>query len=112
MSKPLKYRNKPVHVDGRRFDSRAEAKRWQELKLLSRAGKITALECQPRYPLHVHTPDGPVRVADYVGDFEYLEGNKRVCEDKKSPATRKNPVYRLKIKMAVAEYPHVDFREV
>lgn len=111
-SKPSKYRNKPVTLDGIRFDSRAEAKRYTELQLLARAGEITALECQPRYPLHVHTPEGPVKVADYVGDFEYMQGNRRVCEDKKSPPTRANPLYRLKIKMATAEYPHVDFREV
>lgn len=110
--RPRKYRNQPVHMDGHRFDSKAEARRWQDLQLMARAGEITALECQPRYPLHVHTPEGPVKVAEYVGDFEYLQGNRRVCEDKKSPITAKNPLYRLKIKMATAEYPHIDFREV
>jgi hypothetical protein len=110
--KPSKYRNQRVHVDGRSFDSKAEARRWEELKLLARAGQITALECQPRYPLVIQTENGPVKVADYVGDFEYLEGNRRVCEDKKSTITAKNPVYRLKIKIATALYPHIEFREV
>lgn len=46
-----KYRNKPVVVDGERFDSMHEAKRWQELKLLERAGKISLLERQVPYEL-------------------------------------------------------------
>jgi hypothetical protein len=113
MGKTPKYRNTPTHVDGIRFDSKREAKRYGELMLLQQGGAISALEVQPRYPLKAHSPDGePVKVADYVGDFEYLEGNARVCEDVKSAATAKNPVYRLKIKMARAGYPHVEFREV
>ena len=33
-----KYRNQPVTVDGYRFDSKAEARRWGELKLLAALG--------------------------------------------------------------------------
>lgn len=44
-----KYNNTTVRVDGRLFDSKREAARWQELKLLERAGEITELERQVEY---------------------------------------------------------------
>jgi hypothetical protein len=46
-----KYGNKPTIVDGLKFDSAREAKRWQELKLLERARSITELERQITYEL-------------------------------------------------------------
>lgn len=36
-----KYRNKPIWIDGIRFDSIREGNRWQELRLLERAGEIS-----------------------------------------------------------------------
>ena len=36
----MKYNNTKIRVDGRLFDSKAEAARWQELSLLERAGEI------------------------------------------------------------------------
>jgi len=44
-----KYRNRKTVVDGITFDSKREAARWQELKLLERAGEITELERQVEY---------------------------------------------------------------
>ena len=35
-----KYHNKKVIIDGIKFDSKKEANRYQELKLMQRAGKI------------------------------------------------------------------------
>ena len=46
-----KYGNQPVTVDGIRFDSIHEATRWQELKLLLRAGKISDLKRQVPFEL-------------------------------------------------------------
>lgn len=63
-----KYGNKPVTVDGRRFASKAEARRHAELLLLERAGEVRNLVCQPRYPLVVN---GHL-VCTYVADFAYL----------------------------------------
>lgn len=111
--KPPKYRNKVVHMDGMRFDSKKEAQRWFDLRMRAMAGEIADLKAQVRYKLYSHNPDGPpVNIASYYPDFEYREGNKLVCEDVKSPATRKNPTYRLKAKLFKANYPHIDFREV
>lgn len=41
-----KFRAKPTLVDGIRFDSRKEARRYQELRLLERAGEIKDLKLQ------------------------------------------------------------------
>ena len=41
-----KYGNKKTVVDGITFDSRKEAKRYQELKLLEKAGEIKDLRRQ------------------------------------------------------------------
>lgn len=106
-SRRPKYGNKPCVVDGIRFASQLEAKRWQELKLLQRAGQISGLSRQPRYPIDVNGR----RIAIYVGDFSYVEGNMlRVCEDVKSPPT-KTDLWRLKWKLVAALFPLVRFRE-
>ena len=93
-----KYRNQPITMDGIRFDSKKEAMRWSELLLLERAGDISLLSRQPIYHLSING----VMVCKYAADFEYFfEGNK-IVEDVKSPATRKNPTYRIKKKLMKA----------
>lgn len=94
-----KYRNVPTVVDGVSFASKAEARRWGELRLLERAGEIADLQVQPSFDLIVNG----VKVCRYVADFGYLEVNgPRIVEDVKSPATAANPVYRLKKKLLLA----------
>jgi len=46
-----KYHNQPVTIDGIRFASKREGKRYSELKLLEQAGSITDLKLQPRFPI-------------------------------------------------------------
>ena len=46
-----KYGNQKVIIDGIKFDSKAEAERYKELKILERAGKIRGLRLQPKYLL-------------------------------------------------------------
>ena len=46
-----KYGNVKVVVNGRKFDSKHEAKRYSELLLLQRAGKIRDLKCQVVFEL-------------------------------------------------------------
>lgn len=99
-----KYNNRKVEVDGRKFDSKKEARRYGELKLLLDAGEISDLHMQVAFELQPKFYDEEEhryqRAIKYVADFVYLdkEGNK-VIEDVKSPATRQNAVYRLKKKM-------------
>lgn len=94
----FKYRNKPVVIDGVRFDSRKELKRWNELRLLEAAGVIADLRRQVDYQINVNG----VKVCSYVADFAYVEAGRDVIEDVKSPITRRNPVYRLKRKLLAA----------
>lgn len=95
--KRLKYNNKIVVVDGRRFHSIAEAKRYSELKLLEQAGKIKHLHLQVQMPCDVNGKS----ICKYVADFAYIENGKGVVEDVKGVAT---PVYRLKKKLVEALY--------
>lgn len=94
-----KYGNRKTEVDGITFDSAKEARRWSELRLLERAGQINALQRQVAYPLIVNGK----KICTYVCDFEYMDrlGN-QIVEDVKSPATRGEPVYRLKKKLMLA----------
>lgn len=79
-----KYNAKRTQVEveditGRRlhtFPSRKEAKRYHELDLMRRAGAITDLQIQPRYPIVIFGQ--PVRYESgvamvYVADFKYCE---------------------------------------
>lgn len=88
-----KYRNQPIEIDGIRFASKAEGRRYGELKLLVRAGEITGLALQPSYKLAVN--GHPVCV--YRGDFSYLDKTGMpVTEDVKGVAT---PEFKLKSKL-------------
>ncbi len=101
-----KYRNRPTMLDGIRFDSKAEARRYAELKLLERAGVISGLRLQPRYTILDKYTNGArqrIRAITYVADFEYKEAGKTVVEDVKSPASR-TQAYRLKKKMFEKRY--------
>ena len=90
-----KYNNTKIRVDGRLFDSKAEAARWQELQLLERAGEITELERQVEYEL-IPKQKGE-RAVKYIADFRYVDNNgKTVVEDTKGVRT---PVYILKRKL-------------
>lgn len=86
-------------LDGIRFASKAEARRYQELRLLERAGQIAELVLQPRYVLSV---DG-VKIGEYRGDFRYitLPSYAPVTEDVKGVRT---DMYRWKIKHLRAQY--------
>ena len=92
-----KYGNVKTEVDGIRFDSAAEARRYGELKLMEQAGEITDLVLQPAYTLTVNG----VPVCKYVGDFAYLEQGKRVVEDVKGVRT---PSYRIKRKLMLSVF--------
>ncbi len=63
-----KFRNVTVRSDGRMFDSKREAKRYSDLKLLEKAGEISSLEHHPRFDLCLN---GRV-IATYEADFMYF----------------------------------------
>lgn len=94
-----KYRNRKTVIDGYRFDSMREAARYQELRLLERAGVISELELQPKYTLQPgFTREGKKhRAITYTADFRYRdERGATIVEDVKGVQTQ---VFRMKRKM-------------
>lgn len=96
-----KYKNRKTKVsNGHIADSRKEARRYEELLILQKAGKISDLRTQVPYeliPAQYETyerygkngkrlTDGKKlveRAVVYVADFVYIEGDKLVVEDVK-----------------------------
>lgn len=86
-----KYGAKKVTVNGITFDSQKEYRRFRELSLLERAGKITDLQMQVKFELiPSQRIDGKVveRACQYVADFVYIENGKKVVEDTKGFKTK------------------------
>lgn len=79
------------------FDSRKEEKRYGELRLLERAGKISELHRQVRYALVV----GHTLICEYVADFQYRRDGLIAVEDVKGVRTRD---YIIKRKLMLALY--------
>ena len=100
-----KYNNVKIEIDGFKFDSKKEAKRYGELKLLVMGGEVFNLELQPKFPCVVNG----VKVCTYIADFRYSARGGDVIEDVKGMKTR---VYRLKKKLVEALYPSVKITEI
>ncbi len=88
-----KYGNQRIEADGKRFDSKKEARIWLELKARQMAGEITDLQHHaPLYHLMAPSPDRQimVTVSMYEPDFTYLEhgADRRTVVDAKGHRTR------------------------
>jgi len=102
--KPRASRSKygSVREDG--CDSRREARRWRELRLLLRTGELVWLARQVSFSLPGET--------EYRADFVYqVAGGGMVVEDVKSPVTRRLPAYRIKARQMRAIHG-IEVREV
>jgi hypothetical protein len=98
MLRRSKYGAQAVVIDGIRFASKREAKRYAELKLLAKAGEIRNLQLQVKIPFQV----GGNNIFIYIADFTYNNRTGQlVVEDVKGART---PVYRLKKKLIEAYY--------
>ena len=106
-AKRNKYGSRATVVDGVRFDSRKEAKRWQLLKAMEESGEITRLRRQVRFDLAVNG----IAVCAYVADAVYERGGATVVEDVKSAPTRRNRAYRIKRKLMRAVWG-IEIQEV
>jgi hypothetical protein len=99
-------------VDGIKFDSKLEARRWVELKALEASGDICQLNRQ--VPIPLFGQDAPIltptaRHMTYRADFTYVDwrlNGIHVVEDAKGWAT---DVY--KIKKAVLKAQGIDIKE-
>ncbi len=104
-----KYGNKKVVIDGVVFDSKREARRYQELKLLERCGAVKDLRRQVTFELIPAQREKSTRVyskgrkkgqpiegkviekaVTYKADFTYIDvaTGKTVVEDSKGMRTR------------------------
>ena len=109
-----KYRNVKTTVDGITFDSKREAARYCELKLMERSGEITFLELQPKFILQEgFTTDAGenIREIAYIADFSYheLSSNKAIVEDTKGVETKD---FRIKRKLLLKRYPEYELRVI
>lgn len=101
MSARFKYNNIRVEIDGIKFDSKKEAKRYGELKLLERAGQISDLQLQVAFEL-VPPQKGGMRKelpVKYIADFVYTENGHQVIEDTKGVKTKDYIIKRKLMKL-------------
>lgn len=99
-----KYGNKKIKADGYTFDSIAEFKHYEKLRLLEKAHVIADLKIKPRFhieiggkPVLLRSPRYPNgRVLTYEADFSYVNTNTqvRVVEDVKGKDTRVSAIKR------------------
>lgn len=105
-----KYYNQETVIDGIRFDSKKEAQRYVELKLLQRAGEITNLRLQPKFLLQLdfEKHGKKYRKIEYIADFSYIQKNGHaVVEDVKGLQTE---VFKIKRKLFEYKYPYLELR--
>ena len=106
-----KYHNTKTVADGIKFDSKLEAERYAQLKILERAGVIRALELQPSFELlPSFRKNGKTwRKTVYKADFRYIlaEGDRIIIEDVKGSTAVITDVFRLKQKLF--EYKNPDY---
>ena len=118
-----KYNASKCVVDGIKFDSKHEAERYLELKLLERGKVISDLRLQVKFVLIpaqyekdtvTLTKSGKEKIVKgkcverecaYYADFVYIlnETRETIVEDAKSPITR-TPEYRIKKKLMLYRY--------
>lgn len=90
-----KFGAKRQTVDGISFASQAEAKRYIELKMMERAGKISYLHTQPTFTMPV---------GNYTPDFLYIDNGtgKEIAEEIKGHPTE---AFRLRLRCFQFFYP-------
>ena len=121
-----KYGNRKTSVDGKEFDSKKEAKRYQELRLLQWSGQIQNLQTQVKYVLIPTQREASFEVyksgpnkgrrkpgkvieheCSYVADFVYTQDGETVVEDVKGyrdPASAGYAKFVIKRKLMLERY--------
>lgn len=110
--KPIpKYKNRKCVVDGIEFDSRKEANRYTELKLMLKARKIKDLRRQVKYTLIPSQRGDDKKVIErecaYIADFVYTdcETGKEIVEDVKGyRGGGAYEVFKIKRKLMLERY--------
>lgn len=110
-----KYHSRKTVVNGIPFDSRLEAARYQQLRLLEKADEITSLQLQVEFQIlrgWINPETGEkIKSRNYIADFVYIDNatNKLIVEDTKGIET---PEFRLKWSLVKSLYPQFEFRKV
>lgn len=109
-----KYGAIKTAVDGIMFDSRAEARRYAELKLLEMAGEITDLKCHPQFELQpsFKHEGKTIRSINYTADFSYMENGKLVVEDVKGGKATLTAAFQLRRRLLLYKYQAIELRIV
>jgi len=95
-----KYRNVKTEIDGHTFDSKAEARRYSELRLMLQAGEIKGFGLQPSFTL-----PGGIR---YRPDFIVCGTDNSIwVEDVKGIETKD---FKLKKRLWATFYPWIELR--
>ena len=106
-----KYHNTKTVADGIKFDSKLEAERYAQLKILECAGVIRELELQPSFELlPSFRKNGKTwRKTVYKADFRYIlaKDDRTIIEDVKGSTAVITDVFRLKQKLF--EYKNPDY---
>ncbi|MEN6623827.1 MAG: DUF1064 domain-containing protein [Smithella sp.] len=99
-------------VDGIKFQSRLEGRRYVQLKQMEQAGLIKNLELQPKFLIQDTERDPythkKLRPIHYIGDFLYVDTatEQKICEDTKGMETE---LFRVKWKLVIPRYPKIKF---
>jgi hypothetical protein len=111
-----KYHAKPTTVDGIRFASKAEARRWQHLMLMQKAGYIRDLQRQVPFELapaviFMQPKKRKKPALRYVADATYTDAvtGEFVVEDVKGGAA--TPLFRAKKHLMLSVHG-IEVREV
>jgi hypothetical protein len=96
---PRKFSNVRVEHNGRKFDSKLECSRWQDLQTLQTLGAIRDLQAQVKFPLMV----GDTMIGMYIADATYfdIQANRKIVEDSKGALTT---MFKWKAKHFRAQY--------
>lgn len=108
-----KYHNLKTTIDGIKFDSKREAERYAELKLMEKAKLISNLKLQPKFLLQgtFRYKDKTEKSITYIADFMYIDSSgNTVVEDVKGVETKE---FKVKRKMFLYHYgDRYDYRLV
>lgn len=107
-----KYGNKKYYVDAIEFDSIKEAHRYEELKMMQKAGIIRDLKLQVKYELIPYQKRFKERAVVYIADFTYTENGKTIVEDVKGYKTRDYIIKRKLFRWRYCQSGNIIFREV
>lgn len=128
-----KYGNRKTTIGGKEFDSKKEARRYQELQLLQLSGQIQNLQTQVKYVLIPTQREASFEVyksgpnkgrrkpgkvveheCSYVADFVYTKDGETVVEDVKGyrdPSSAAYAKFVIKRKLMLERYG-IQIREV